>query len=587
MTGTVELDQDGTHLLIRFPYREDLVAMVKDLPGRRWDPKQKVWRVPAKNVSEVYDQCSRHLFEFAPEIASLLAGTLAIPETKKAEKKSTPKQGQLALPTMDAVADAEGDGETTAAKPALTISQLNERVRECLRGTFPDAFWITGEVVDFDKSAGREHRFFQLAEKSPRAHRPKAIVEVALFGRTAEHLLPRLAQGDPPLTLRDGLEIRALVKVDFYPASGRFQVIVHDIDESFTLGKLALTKEQILRDLVSMGLAEQNRMLGLPVPTLRIGVLTSPDADGWNDFRRHLEESRCGFDITLFPIKVQGTELKPTLLRGLEWFAEHSARFDVLCIMRGGGSRTDLAWFDDKDIAVAVAKHPLKLLVGIGHQRDQSVLDAIAHSEKTPTAVAEFLVRCLESTREDVREQGVRLADAVADVLADEKLRLRELTRSIKTAATDRVQDASRRLADAGRELANQTTLRLSHERSTLRQLAMRLRHSSLRKCEIAVHALQPVARRLTQGTQRICERAQTALKQAETRRRLLDPTRVLQRGFAIVRTEEGRIAPSVDRIGARQSLRVQFRDGHANVHVDAIEPTKPNDPAAESSEEA
>tara|TARA_R110002072_G_scaffold4174_2_gene29433 strand:- start:19099 stop:20775 length:1677 start_codon:yes stop_codon:yes gene_type:complete len=554
MTGTVELDPDGTHLLIRFPYREDLVAMVKDLSGRRWDPKQKVWRVPAKNVAEVYDQCSRHLFEFAPEIASLLAGTLAIPEIKKSPK-AAPKQGQLALPTMDALAEKADETDAESNVPtALSISQLNTRVRDCLRETFSDAFWITGEIVDYDKSAGREHRFFQLAEKAPRAQRPKAIVEVALFGRTAAALLPKLAQGEPPLTLRDGLEIRALVKVDFYPASGRFQVIVQDIDPSFTLGKLALTKEQILRDLVKMGVAEQNRLLGLPVPALRIGVLTSPDADGWNDFRRHLEESRCGFEITLFPIKVQGNDLKPTLIAGLRWFAEHANQFDVLCVMRGGGSRTDLAWFDDMDIAVAVAKHPLKLMVGIGHQRDQSVLDVIAHSEKTPTAVAEFLVRGIESAREDVQERGVRLADAVADLLADEKNRLRELTRSIARATTERVQAANRRLAIAGRELANQTTLRLAHERSGLRQTAMRLTHSSLR----------------------LCERKNTALQQCETRRRLLDPVRVLQRGFAIVRGDDGRIAPSVTRITPKQSLRVQFRDGHANVNVDAIEPSPP-----------
>ncbi|MFT4514073.1 MAG: exodeoxyribonuclease VII large subunit [Planctomycetota bacterium] len=559
MTGTVELDPDGTHLLIRFPYREDLVAMVKDLSGRRWDPKQKVWRVPAKNVEEVFDQCSRHLFEFGPEIASLLAGTLAIPEIKKATK-AAPAQGKLALPTIDALADQvpEAEGKTSAPN-ALSISQLNTRVRDCLRDTFADAFWITGEIVDYDKSAGREHRFFQLAEKAPRAQRPKAIVEVALFGRTADALLPKLAQGEPPLTLRDGLEIRALVKVDFYPASGRFQVIVQDIDPSFTLGKLALTREQILRELVQMGLAEQNRMLGLPVPALRIGVLTSPDADGWNDFRRHLEESRCGFDITIFPIKVQGTDLKPTLLKGLKWFAEREDQFDVLCVMRGGGSRTDLAWFDDKDIAVAVAQHPLKLMVGIGHQRDQSVLDAIAHSEKTPTAVAEFLVRGIESAREDVQERGVRLADAVADLLADEKNRLRELTRSITRATTERVNAANRRLANAGRDLASQTTLRLSHERSGLRQTAMRLTHSSLR----------------------MCERKNTALQQCETRRRLLDPVRVLQRGFAIVRGDDGRIAPSVTRITQKQSLRVQFRDGHANVSVDAIEPNPPADAQA------
>jgi exodeoxyribonuclease VII large subunit len=297
----------------------------------------------------------------------------------------------------------------------------------------------------------------------------------------------------------------------------------------------------------------------LPVPALRIGVLTSPDADGWNDFRRHLEESRCGFDITIFPIKVQGTDLKPTLLKGLKWFAEREDQFDVLCVMRGGGSRTDLAWFDDKDIAVAVAQHPLKLMVGIGHQRDQSVLDAIAHSEKTPTAVAEFLVRGIESAREDVQERGVRLADAVADLLADEKNRLRELTRSITRATTERVNAANRRLANAGRDLASQTTLRLSHERSGLRQTAMRLTHSSLR----------------------MCERKNTALQQCETRRRLLDPVRVLQRGFAIVRGDDGRIAPSVTRITQKQSLRVQFRDGHANVSVDAIEPNPPADAQA------
>ena len=553
MTGTVELDQDGTHLLIRFPYREDLVAMVKDLSGRRWDPKQKVWRVPAENVAEVYDQCSRHFFEFGPEIASLLAGTLAIPEVKK----TPPAQGQLALPTIDSLADQAPTSESDSNIPtALSISQLNTRVRDCLRNTFSDAFWITGEIVDYDKSAGREHRFFQLAEKSPRAQRPKAIVEVALFGRTADALLPKLAQGEPPLTLRDGLEIRALVKVDFYPASGRFQVIVQDIDPSFTLGKLALTKEQILRELQAMGLAEQNRLLGLPVPALRIGVLTSPDADGWNDFRRHLEESRCGFEVTIFPIKVQGNDLKPTLLKGLSWFDEHKDQFDVVCVMRGGGSRTDLAWFDDRDIAIAVAKHPLKLIVGIGHQRDQSVLDAIAQSEKTPTAVAEFLVRGIESAREDIQDQGARLAKSVAESLADEKVRIRELTQSITRATTERVHAANRHLANAGRDLASHTKLRLSHERSSQRQTAMRLSHSSLR----------------------MCERSRTALQQCETRRRLLDPVRVLQRGFAIVRQDDGRITPSVTRITPKQSLRVQFRDGQATENVDATEITTSTD---------
>ncbi len=552
MSGTVELDRTGTHLVIRFPYREDLVAMVKELPGRRWDRQQKVWRVPAEHVQDVYDACSRHLFEFAAEIPSLLAGTLEVP----AQAPATPRQGTL-LPAEPGEGGRPGEaapGGAAGAPAALSISELNERVKRCIGDAFPQSFWIVGEVVDFDKSTNREHRFFQLVEKMPRAQRAKAVVQVAMFARTVQTLLPALAKSDPPLTLRDGLEIRALVRADFYPATGRFQVIVNDIDPSFTLGKLALTKEQILRELAEQGLAERNRMLGVPVPAVRVGVLTSPDADGWNDFLRHLEESGVGFDVTLVPVKVQGTDLKPTMLRGLRWFAEHADSFDVLCVLRGGGSRSDLAWFDDRDVALAVARHPLKVVVGIGHQRDQSVLDAIAQSEKTPTAVAEFLVRGVEAARDDVRERSERLAELVADRLAREEERLRELGRAVARAGRDRLADARQQLGLAGRGLQAATQLRLSRERDELRHVTTRLVHLSRSQCE----------------------RASAALQAAETRRRLLDPVRVLQRGFAIVRGPDGRIAPDTTKVSKDQRLRLQFRDGAADVRVDAVE-TEPS----------
>ena len=553
MTGTVELDPGGTHLQIRFPYREDLVAMVKELPGRRWEPRQKVWRVPAEHAEAVYAACARHLFEFAPEVSALLAGTLRpAAEPAAAATARRPQQGLLLGDHAGESAGAPVTEEPPAADAgaAMTVSALNERVRRCIGDAFSEACWVVGEVTDFDKSAGRAHRFFQLVEKMPRAQRPKAVVQVAMFERTAQHLLPALAAGDPPLTLRDGLEIRALVRADFYPASGRFQLIVHDIDPSFTLGKLALTKEQILRELAERGLAERNRMLGVPVPATRIGVLTSPDADGWNDFRRHLEESSGGFEVTIFPVKVQGADLKPTMLAGLRWFATNAARFDVLCVLRGGGSRTDLAWFDDREVALAVAQHPVKVLVGIGHQRDQSVLDLIAQSEKTPTAVAEHLVRGVESAREDVVERSERLIDLVEDRLGREQRRLGELARAVTRACDARVLDARRRLREAAQGLGAATTLRLSHERSELRNQTTRLVHASRRRCEREV----------------------TSLKEAETRRRLLDPRRVLQRGFAIVRCADGQIAPSASRLAADKRLRIQFRDGTATASVDAVE---------------
>jgi exodeoxyribonuclease VII large subunit len=550
MTGTVELDQDGAHLLIRFSYREDLVALVKELPGRRWDPKGKVWRVPATHAEQVFTALSRHLFEFAPEIPSLLAGTLKPKEAAPERRRARPEAAQpTALPLAHATPLAAGD-----PPPALSISALNALVRDGLRQLFPEAFWVTGEIVDFDKSAGRQHRFFQLIEKAHGEARPAAAVEVALFASAAERLLPALERHDPPLTLRDGLEVRVLVRIDLWSATGRYQIVVQDIDPNFTLGKLALTKEQILRELAQKGLAERNRQLGFPVPMLRVGVLTSPDADGWNDFLRHVQEARIGLDLTLFPIKVQGLDLKPMLLAGLRWFQAHADEFDVLCIVRGGGSRTDLAWFDDRDVAFAVAQHPLKIVVGIGHQRDQSVLDAIAHSEKTPTAVAELLVRGIEDARDDDRDRARRLHAVVTDRLTAERERLGTRTHAVRRGALALVTNAGRALVAASRELGGGA-------RNNLLRAAGRLRRSAT----VIQHA-----------TERHFDRQRSTFDQQATRVRLLDPVCVLARGFTIVRDASGKVLPSVARIQANQTIRVQWRDGHADTQVTDVHGTTP-----------
>ncbi|MCR9246487.1 MAG: exodeoxyribonuclease VII large subunit [bacterium] len=557
MSGTVELDPNGTHLLIRFPYREDLVALVKELPGRRWDPRNKTWKVPAAQIERVYATFATHLFEFAPEASGLLAGTLG-----------TAPSGD----DDDGADDSDGNGDAKAktgkGKPgqlplgldddappeAMTISALNRKVQGGVRDLFPDTFWVIGEVVGYDKTAEREHRFFQLAEKGQRQARAVATVETALFGRTASWLLPKLAEGQAPLTLRDGIEIRALVRADFYPAAGRFQVIVEGIDPTHTLGKLALTREQILAELREAGLLHKNRGLPFPVPATRIGVLASPDSDGFHDFCQQLEKSGCGFDVTLVPIKTQGVGLKPSLMQGLAWFAERSPQFDVLCVLRGGGSRTDLAWFDDREIALAVAKHPLKVLVGIGHQRDQSVLDAIAHSEKTPTAVAALLVECLRGVRADVHDRATRLRDAVADLLADLRTDFRDSAERLQRAAIYRVRDQRHALHGSGRELEAAVTLRLANERNRLTAAATRVRT----------------------GSDRTLERAAMQLESRSQRHRLLDPRRVLERGYALARDASGKVLPDAESLAPDSKLVVQFRDGRVTTRVEDVQRESP-----------
>lgn len=559
MSGSVEFDPDQQQLVIRFPYREDLVAVVKELPGRRWDPKQKCWRVPSSQVTAVYQALSRHLFDFAPEVPALLAGTLgqAAPTPQPPKLEAAPRDRaprQASLPLAGAAAPAAHSAEVPAdAPPTLRISQLNTLVRDGLRRQFPDSFWLCGEVADFDKSAGRQHRFFQLVEKAPQQPRPLAVVEVALFGSTAERLAQKLA-ADDGAALRDGVEVRVLVKIDFYVGTGRFQVVVQDLDPSFTLGKLALARQQLLRDLRDQGLYHRNRSLGLPVPALRLGVLSSPDADGWHDFLQHLHEAPLGFDVTLLPIKVQGAELRPTLLAGLRWFAAHAEQFDALCIVRGGGSRTDLGGFDDRDVAFAVARHPLKILVGIGHQRDESVLDLIAHSAKTPTALAELLVAAALDARHHVHEQGLRLAEAVQNHLDREQRHLTHQGRRLALSAQRRVHQARLALVATARGTTTAVQWLLQRERT----------------------GLATTARRLATATAYKLERAHSALAEQQARLRLLDPAAVLRRGFAMVHTQDGRVAPDAARLAPAAQIELRFRDGRIAAQVLSVRPNTP-----------
>lgn len=533
MTGTIELDSDGRTLLIRFPYREDLVDEIRNMPGRRWDRGGKVWKVPATHTEIVVGTFMRYGFEVTPEVSGILAGTTAIVEQEESSTGTKAKSG-------DSKAGAEDSAQ-------WGVGELNNRVRDVLAGAFPKRVLVVGEILDFDKNQDRKHIFFTLIEKSGQ-EQIAAKVDVALFERTAGKILPALAKKD--LTLRDGIEILVEARVDFYPKSGRFQLIIEDIRPEFTLGKLAISREQILQELRQKGLERRNAELAMPKPALRIGVLTSPDSDGWNDFHRELETAGIGFELSLYPVKVQGAELRPTMLAGLQWFTEQSHRHDVLCILRGGGSRTDLAWFDDRDVALAVAEHPLKILCGIGHQRDRSVLDFLTHSEKTPTALAAFLVDQILEARQKILDSGRRL---------------REIGRAS-------IETARRALTARASALLRLLQGRLAGESQRLQGSANRLRRGSIGLLQLQRTDLVSRAVRVRGAARSMLAQEDHRMQTREARQRLLDPGRVLGRGYALVRDGNDKILTDISKMHAGQKLHLQLRDGRVDTTIDAIQ---------------
>ena len=581
MTGTIELDPDGKNLQIRFPYRPDLVEDVKTIPGRRWDRGGKMWRVPAGQIESVVSLFMRHGFTMTPEVTGLLAGT------QGTAASPAPAPGTLPLDAPET--DTEAVVETAEPPDALTVSGLNEMAKAALRDAFPETVWVTGEIADYDKNKERQHVFFTLVEK--RGDTVVAQVSVAMFDREARAVRTRLANLADPMTLADGIEIRARMRVDLYPRNGRFQGIIEDIDASFTMGKLALGREEILRELREKGLEQRNRDLTLPVPPLRVGVLTSLDSDGYGDFAAGISSAGVGFCVTAYDVRVQGELVRPTVLQGLRYFAARSSEFDVLCILRGGGSRTDLSWFDDREIALAVARHPLKVICGIGHQRDQSVLDLIAHSEKTPTAVAGYLVAEVERAREVLADFARCLAATVQRVLRVEERQLTEIAHALRRHVHASLVTQGQRLGNARDRLARAANQRLRQERDSLQRSTTRVQGSA------GLHLLhhhgrvQTLTEGLRHAVRRRLDRAAGELSTQAARQRSLDPTRVLQRGYALVRGMGGAILTGATQVEAGAAVDIQFRDGHARATIEStnplpsrIDPT-PEDPNPEGLE--
>lgn len=573
MSGRIELDRDGRTLLVSFPYDKYLVDEVKALPGRRWDPGRKAWTFPLDKAEAVITSLMRHGFYIDSDVTAVLAGTQA----------TTPAPAPVA--TGDAVAEVQtkrgkraGSGSATPAEtPAQglpggewRVAQLNERVRAALAQSFPERVKVIGEISNLDKNRERKHLFFSLVEKEPGGGKILANVDVALFERTAQRLIPSLERAG--LTLRDGIEILVEAKIDLYPQTGRYQLIIEDIKPEFTLGQLALSREQILRELRAAGLERRNLELPLPVPAMRIGVLTSPDSDGWNDFLQEIRASRIAFAIEIVPVRVQGEELKPTMLRGLKWFARHADRFDVLCIVRGGGSRTDLAWFDDKDVAFAVARHPLKILIGIGHERDRSVLDEIAQPLKTPTAVAAHLIERWRATLDELHDTTRLLADAARRVLRTEHTALATRAHRLMRAVNVRLLAERHGLDSATRRVVRGTQSLLRDRDRALVERTQRMRLAVLATLRDAEHRVERALERLRTSSAHRVERATNWLETCNTRQRLLDPVRVLQRGYAMLRdAKNGRVVTDAARLSPGLDVAVRLRDGEALARVTSV----------------
>jgi len=288
---------------------------------------------------------------------------------------------------------------------SITLSELTEQIQQTVRLGFDTPVWIRAEISELRENPGG-HCYMELIEKDRDSDTLLAKSKATCWSSTYRMLKPYF-ESSTGQSLRAGMKVLVAVSVEFHSVYG-FSLNVRDIDPTFTMGEMAARRLQIIRQLEADGIVDMNKLLPLPRLIQRLAIISSSTAAGYGDFCDQLKNdpSHFAFYTRLFPAVMQGDQAEASIIAALEKIYERADLFDVVVIIRGGGATTDLACFDSYELALNCAQFPLPVITGIGHQRDISILDMVAHtSVKTPTAVAEFLISGLqeaESQAEDI-----------------------------------------------------------------------------------------------------------------------------------------------------------------------------------------
>ena len=318
----------------------------------------------------------------------------------------------------------------------LSLYELNRRVRSLLTRSLSDDCWLQAELSEVHvNSAG--HCYVEFVQKDARSNALIAKARGTIWSNIFRLLRPYFERETGQLFMA-GIKVLVQVRVDFHELYG-YSLVVTDIDPSYTVGDLVRKRREILRQLEEEGVLTLNKELPLPAVPQRIAVISSSTAAGFGDFCNQLENNPYGFRFfpVLFPAIMQGDRTEATILEALDKIHLSVQKWDVVVIIRGGGATSDLSGFDSDLLAAACAQFPLPVITGIGHERDDTVLDIVAHTRvKTPTAAASFLINRLREVADRLDVVSGSIYTYVQAKLEREKSKTDELARRLPSLVT-------------------------------------------------------------------------------------------------------------------------------------------------------
>lgn len=421
---------------------------------------------------------------------------------------------------------------------AMTLLELNRMVRCVIEDGLPGEYWVEAELSEARESRG--HCYMELIEKAPMSNTPVAKASAICWRQTWAMLCPYFERATGQ-TLHAGMKVKLKVNAQFHEAYG-FSWIVNDIDPAYTMGDMARKRMEIIRKLKEAGVFDLNKELQLPMFTQRIAVISSETAAGYGDFRNQLTCNEYGFSFTtqLFPAIMQGEQVERSIIAALDRIYTRIDDFDCVVIIRGGGATSDMSGFDTMALAENVANFPLPVITGIGHDRDESVLDMVSNTRvKTPTAAAALLISRLKATADRIDGCKERLLRAVSYTMDREKTRVSRLAERIP---------------------ALFSVAKIRHD-AALDAMASRMGAAVARWIDRKKHRIDILSRGIRPQVERKITAERHRIDMLRQRAQALDPTLLLKRGYSIT-LHEGRAVRDAKLLKAGDEIETILEKG-------------------------
>jgi len=472
----------------------------------------------------------------------------------------------------------------------LSLSELNSLVKETLQVAFPEQVWVVAEIAEM-KVNRNGHCYLELVEKDQESEEITARAKATIWSWQFRFIQPYF-ETSTGQALSAGLRVLISVSVEFHEVYG-YSLNIKDIDPTYTLGDMARRRMEIIRRLTDEGVIDMNKEIPIPDVPSRIAVISSPTAAGYEDFINQLANNQAGyrFYTKLFASTMQGNDAPASIMAALDYIYEFEHLFDVVVIIRGGGSQLDLSCFDDYELALNIAQFPLPVLTGIGHEKDDTIADMVANTRlKTPTAVAEFLIGKYDEVASEIEELESAFFDQISTRMSEENQRIDNAIRLLKPLVSSKIDRAnfelkqqSQSITATVKEILNRQQFRIiqfsdflkaechSYLKVKNNELLSLTTQTSFRSKYGLVgekQAIEEDERRLLRGVKQLLGKQSDKLELLLKTKQLVDPKTILERGFSIT-LKDGKAVKNSDELENGDELETILAQGKIRSRVE------------------